>query len=75
MGKLVSIVTSRITMTSVVIEFFLQLTVQILWEEFRQTQPDGYGYSRFCELYQRWHRDRSVVMRQEHIPGEKMFVD
>jgi len=51
------------------------VTLQLLWEEYRQAQPDGYGYSRFCELYQRWHRDRSVVMRQEHRPGEKMFVD
>jgi transposase len=51
------------------------VTLQLLWEEYRETQPDGYGYSRFCELYQRWHRDHSVVMRQEHRPGEKMFVD
>ena len=26
------------------------LTLQLLWEEYRETQPDGYGYSRFCEL-------------------------
>ncbi len=26
------------------------LTLQMLWEEYRQTHPDGYGYSRFCEL-------------------------
>src|ERR1017187_8570894 len=51
------------------------VTLQLLWEEYRETQPDGYGYSRFCELYQRWHRDQSVVMRQEHRPGEKTFVD
>jgi len=55
------------------------VTLQILWEEYREAQPeaqpDGYGYSRFCELYQRWHRNRNVVMRQEHRPGEKMFVD
>jgi transposase len=51
------------------------VTLQLLWEEYRETQPDGYGYSRFCELYQKWHRDRSVVMRQEHRPGEKTFVD
>ena len=51
------------------------VTLQLLWEEYRQTNPDGYGYSRFCELYQRWHRNRSVVMRQQHVPGEKTFVD
>jgi transposase len=51
------------------------VTLQLLWEEYRETQPGGYGYSRFCELYQRWHRDQNVVMRQEHRPGEKTFVD
>jgi len=51
------------------------VTLQLLWEEYRESQPDGYSYSRFCELYQRWHRDRSVVLRQPHPPGEKMFVD
>jgi len=51
------------------------LTLQLLWEEYRETQPDGYGYSRFCELYQRWNRNRDVVLRHDHNPGEKTFVD
>ncbi|MGI8405006.1 MAG: IS21 family transposase [Thermomicrobiales bacterium] len=51
------------------------LTLQLLWEEYRETQPGGYGYSRFCELYQRWNRTRDVVLRHHHIPGEKTFVD
>jgi transposase len=29
------------------------VTLQLQWEEYRQVQPDGYRYSRFCELYQR----------------------
>jgi transposase len=51
------------------------LTLQLVWEEYRETHPDGYGYSRFCELYQRWNRNQDVVLRQEHRAGEKMFVD
>ena len=51
------------------------LTLQLLWEEYRETQPGGYGYSRFCELYGRWRRKQDVVLRQEHKPGEKGFVD
>jgi transposase len=51
------------------------LTLQLVWSEYRQAQPDGYGYSRFCELYQRWRRKLDVVLRQEHKAGEKMFVD
>jgi transposase len=52
-----------------------RLTLQLLWEEYRETHPDGYGYSRFCELYQRWTRNRDVVLRHDHKAGEKTFVD
>ena len=47
----------------------------MLWEEYRESQPEGYGYSRFCELYQRWSRNHDVVLRQDHRAGEKLFVD
>jgi transposase len=50
-------------------------TRQLLWEEYRAGHPNGYGYSRFCYLYQRWRRERDLVLRQEHRPGEKLFVD
>lgn len=52
-----------------------RLTLQLLWEEYRQANPTGYGYSRFCELYQRWRNTLDVVLRQDHKAGEKMFVD
>jgi len=52
-----------------------QLTLQLVWEEYRQAHPDGYAYSRFCELYQRWRQHLDVVLRQEHPAGEKLFVD
>jgi transposase len=51
------------------------LTLQLVWEEYRETQSDGYGYSRFCELYDCWSRNQGVVLRQDHHAGEKMFVD
>ncbi|MCK4964079.1 MAG: IS21 family transposase, partial [Dehalococcoidia bacterium] len=51
------------------------LTLQLLWEEYRAEHPDGYRYSRFCELYQRWLRKQEVVLRQEHRAGEKVFID
>jgi transposase len=51
------------------------LTLQLLWEEYREANPDGYRYSRYCELYQRWRTKLDVVLRQEHKAGEKMFVD
>ncbi len=51
------------------------LTLQLVWEEYRQAHPDGYGYSRFCELYRRWLSKQDVVLRQDHPPGEKGFID
>ena len=51
------------------------VTLQLLWQEYRQTQPAGYGYSRFCELYRAWAGTLDPVLRQIHLPGEKMFVD
>ncbi len=51
------------------------LTLALIWEEYRQANPDSYRYSRFCELYQRWRRKQEVVLRQEHKAGEKLFVD
>jgi transcriptional regulator with XRE-family HTH domain len=30
------------------------VTLLLLWEEYRAGQPDGYGYSRFCDLYREW---------------------
>src|SRR5579875_2701631 len=52
-----------------------RLTLPLLWEEYRQNDPDGRGYSHFCELYHRWHRHLDVVLRHEHKAGEKLFVD
>ena len=51
------------------------VTLQLLWDEYRDTSQDGYGYSRFCELYQRWRKKLDVVLRQQHKAGEKAFVD
>lgn len=51
------------------------LTLQLLWEEYRQANPEGYRYSWFCERYQHWRRHLDVVLRHEHKAGEKMFVD
>ena len=47
----------------------------LLWEEYRQREPDGYAYSRWCELYRAWEGRLSPTMRQAHPAGERMFVD
>ena len=51
------------------------LTLQLVWQEQREANPEGYGYSRFCDLYRRWLKKLDLVLRQEHRAGEKMFVD
>lgn len=51
------------------------LTVTQCWEEYRANHPDGYGLSQYHHHYSCWKRKLSVVMRQTHRPGEKLFVD
>ena len=30
------------------------LTLQLVWQERRESDPEGYAYSRFCDLYRQW---------------------
>src|SRR5690242_10780726 len=51
------------------------VTLLLLWEEYRAGQPEGYGDSRFCDLYAAWRGRLSPTMRQSHPLGERLFVD
>ena len=51
------------------------VTLLLLWEEYRQAHPDGYRYSRFCELFRKWQKRLNPSLRQTHKAGEKCFVD
>lgn len=51
------------------------VTLRLLWVEYREAHPDGYGYSQFCELYRRWTKRLKPSMRLSHKAGEKLFVD
>lgn len=52
------------------------VTLQLLWEEYRDANPDGYyRLSQFYERYRQWKKQLDVSMRQTHKAGEKMFVD
>jgi transposase len=51
------------------------VTLLLLWQEYRANNPDGYGYSRWCELYRGWESRLSPTMRQAHPAGERLFVD
>ena len=52
------------------------MTKLILWEEYcAEDSATAYGYTQFCEHYQRWLKTQKRSMRQHHIAGDKLFID
>lgn len=51
------------------------VTMQLLWQEYKETCPNGLMYSQFCERYRKWRKLQNVSMNQIHKAGEKTFVD
>jgi len=51
------------------------VTLQLLWHEYKEENPEGYQYSQFCELYGNWVAKLDVSLRQNHKAGEKLFID
>ena len=51
------------------------VTLELLWQEYKAGQEDGFQYSAFCDHYRRWRQRLSLSMRQTHTPGEKLFID
>jgi len=52
------------------------VTLQLLWEEYRLASPsDALSYSQFTHHYRQHARHLKLSMRQQHVPGDKAFVD
>lgn len=51
------------------------VTKLLLWKEYRQEQPDGYGHSQFHYHLQQHLRAKNPSMVLEHKPAEKLFID
>jgi len=51
------------------------VTLLLLWREYKDEHPDGYGYARFAGLFSEWEKKSDVRMLQHHKAGEKLFVD
>lgn len=51
------------------------VTLELLHVEYLGVHPDGYRYSRFCDLYRGWLSKQRLSMRQVHRAGEKAFLD
>jgi transposase len=51
------------------------VTLELLHLEYLEKYPGGYRYTQFCERYREWLGKRGLTMRQEHVAGEKLYVD
>src|SRR3990172_5152051 len=51
------------------------LTLDLLWREYKEQHPEGYQYSQFCQLYRRSRDKLDYCIPQDHRGGEKIFVD
>lgn len=51
------------------------VTRQLLWQEYKTSNPAGYGYTQFCEYLNQERSLRGVTMHLEHSPGETLQVD
>jgi len=39
------------------------VTLTLLWQEYREKHPDGYGFTQFRVYYQRWNKAHTNTMR------------
>jgi transposase len=51
------------------------VTLFLLWQEYKASQPEGFNYSWFCRHFREWSGQLDAVMRQDHRAGETCFVD
>ena len=52
-----------------------KVTLRLLWEEYKESNPNGYQYTQFRVYYRRFIKKLNPSMRQTHLAGEKVFVD
>ena len=51
------------------------VTLKLLWIEYREQHPNGYGYTQFCDHYRNWAKTQTVTGRFAHQGGEVLEVD
>ncbi len=52
------------------------VTKKLIWEEYVESNPNNhYGYTQFCQYYNRWTNNLNFSMKQVYKAGEKVFVD
>lgn len=53
--------------------FSVKFTSYLLWIEYRQSRPDGYGYSQFFDKFKKWQSSLSVGMHVEQVYRDKLY--
>jgi transposase len=51
------------------------VTRQLLWHEYLQQQPNGYGYSQFCYHLKKYQQQSDLAMHLEYQPGDIAMTD
>lgn len=51
------------------------VTRQVLWAEYKDSNPEGYSYSQFCEHFMQWLKNHDASLHIEQLPGDRMYVD
>lgn len=52
-----------------------KVTLQLLWEEYKESNPNGYSYTQFRFYNRKYKQMLNPSMRQTNLAGEKLFVD
>lgn len=51
------------------------VTRLLLWQEYKQSYPEGYEYSKFCELLSEQKKVHSATMHFTYTPSEVVMID
>ena len=51
------------------------VTLILLWQEYRESHPDGYAYTWFCTSFRAFERRTSTRFRHRHRAGEVIQTD
>jgi transposase len=51
------------------------VTRQLLWNEYLQLYPDGYGYSQYCYHFNHYLKHKDVSMHLQYRAGDMIMVD
>jgi len=51
------------------------VTLMLLWEEYKEKYPDGIMYTQFCERYRKFKKGNKISLHKEHKGGKEMEVD